>query len=53
MKTKKIGAALALLAALVVATGCRTTRSTTEVRAAYRPCSDEPEISVVVKFDNP
>ena len=41
----------AVLATALFVGGCAATRSTVETRAAYKPCSGEPEIEIAVKFE--
>ncbi|MBQ2851568.1 MAG: hypothetical protein IJE77_13890 [Thermoguttaceae bacterium] len=41
----------AVLATALFICGCAATRSTVETRAAYKPCSGEPEIEIVVQFE--
>ena len=49
--TKRILTAVATVATALLIAGCASTRSTIETRAAYKPCSGEPEIELVVKFE--
>ena len=42
---------LAVVATALLIGGCASTRSTVETRAAYKPCSGEPEIELVVTFE--
>lgn len=44
-------ALLAVVTTALLTGGCASTRSTVETRASYKPCSGEPEIELVVKFE--